>query len=35
MQTNSAGPVPAPAPDGTVPLILRPFQIVTVRLHRA
>ncbi|MFE9560544.1 alpha-mannosidase [Streptomyces sp. NPDC006487] len=27
--------VSAPAPDGTVPLALRPFQIVTVRLHRA
>lgn len=27
--------VSAPAPDGTVPLTLRPFQIVTVRLHRA
>ncbi|MFZ3493246.1 alpha-mannosidase [Streptomyces sp. 5.8] len=27
--------VSAPAPDGTIPLTLRPFQIVTVRLHRA
>ncbi|MGW6860181.1 alpha-mannosidase [Streptomyces xanthophaeus] len=27
--------VAAPAPDGTVALTLRPFQIVTVRLHRA
>ncbi|WP_330299689.1 alpha-mannosidase [Streptomyces sp. NBC_00503] len=27
--------VSAPAPDGTVPLTLRPFQIVTIRLHRA
>ncbi|MGW6943059.1 alpha-mannosidase [Streptomyces xanthophaeus] len=27
--------VAAPAPDGTVALALRPFQIVTVRLHRA
>ncbi|MFD7098486.1 alpha-mannosidase, partial [Streptomyces xanthophaeus] len=26
--------VAAPAPDGTVALTLRPFQIVTVRLHR-
>ncbi|MFF1409066.1 alpha-mannosidase [Streptomyces sp. NPDC058289] len=27
--------VSGPAPDGTVALALRPFQIVTVRLHRA
>ncbi|WCD89819.1 Mannosylglycerate hydrolase [Streptomyces xanthophaeus] len=27
--------VAAPGPDGTVALTLRPFQIVTVRLHRA
>ncbi|MCJ0874207.1 glycoside hydrolase family 38 C-terminal domain-containing protein [Streptomyces sp. AP-93] len=27
--------VSPPTPDGTIPLTLRPFQIVTVRLHRA
>ncbi|MYT25678.1 hypothetical protein GTW69_36340, partial [Streptomyces sp. SID7760] len=27
--------VSGPAPDGAVALTLRPFQIVTVRLHRA
>ncbi|MFB6810798.1 alpha-mannosidase [Streptomyces sp. NPDC056387] len=27
--------VGAPSPDGTLPLTLRPFQIATVRLHRA